>query len=173
MARVDDGHVALPAALPALRQSLDLGVVAVVGAGLSIAARFPTTAGLNALLFESLGLQSLGINSPDYVLSAWQSLAASPPARARFQSQFATIDRDRSAAPSKAHEALARLIHAGVVETVVSLNWDTALERAYERLYGASLPAGVLLKPHGDAADPESSCGQIVGRCARRHAKTR
>lgn len=157
MARANDPVAALPAALRALRQSLDLGAVAVVGAGLSIAARFPATAGLNALLCESLQYPVTGSSdSPDNALRAWHSLAASPSARARFQSQFAALDRERSAAPSLAHEGLARLIHAGVVETVVSLNWDTALERAYERLYGTMLPAGVLFKPHGDAAQPDA-----------------
>lgn len=156
MARAERAAAALPAALRTLRQSLDLGAVAVVGAGLSIAARFPATAGLNALLFESLDLPAPGSGeSPDDVLRAWQSLAVSPSARARFQSQFTAIDKDRSAAPSEAHEGLSRLIHAGVVETVVSLNWDTALEHAYGRLYGTTLPTGVLFKPHGDAAHPE------------------
>jgi hypothetical protein len=45
------------------------------------------------------------------------------------------------------HEALARLIHEGSVELVISFNWDSALERAYERLYGPSLPRSTLLKP--------------------------
>jgi hypothetical protein len=37
---------------------------------------------------------------------------------------------------------------------VISLNWDTALECAYQRLYGVAIPAGVLFKPHGDASRP-------------------
>lgn len=157
MAKSDSDDKPYAAAVSTLRQSLDLGAVAVVGAGLSIAARFPGTPGLNAFLYESLGqpyrpsTETLEAN-----LRAWESLVVDRKARARFQAQFAALDKDRSAVPSEAHEALARLIHARVVETVVSLNWDTALERAYERLYGTVIPDGVLLKPHGDAADPDS-----------------
>lgn len=40
---------------------------------------------------------------------------------------------------------------------MVSLNWDTALERSYERLFGVAVPDGVLHKPHGDAGDPSAS----------------
>ncbi|MWV51308.1 hypothetical protein GRS96_18720 [Rathayibacter sp. VKM Ac-2803] len=157
MTRPDEANARLSDALSRLRQSLNLGAVAVVGAGLSIAARFPATAGLDALLYESLDEppRSSSKTPPDD-LQLWNSLAASRKARARFQTQFAAIDRDRSAVPSPAHEALARLIHAGVVETVVSLNWDTALERAYERLYGTRIPDGTLHKPHGDAANVNS-----------------
>ncbi len=156
--------------LNGLRQSLNLGAVAVVGAGLSIAARFPGTAGLDALLFESLdhhvpsrdeaerarsrSSRATAGSSPDKLRRAWESLALNRAARMRFQTQFAAIDSERGNVPSDAHEALARLVHAGIVETVVSLNWDTALERAYARLYGTSIPGGVLFKPHGDCADP-------------------
>jgi hypothetical protein len=55
------------------------------------------------------------------------------------------------------HEALARLIHEGSVELVISFNWDSALERAYERLYGPSLPRSTLLKPPGDVAHPNEA----------------
>jgi hypothetical protein len=158
--------------LKELRTSLNLGAVAVVGAGLSIAARFPGTAGLDSLLFESLdhhlssdemtdrtranSSQASSGGSPDNLQKAWKNLDRNRAARMRFQSQFAAIDSERSNAPSEAHEALARLIHAGIVETVISLNWDTALERAYVRLYGTSIPEGVMFKPHGDCTDPST-----------------
>ncbi|WP_225216780.1 hypothetical protein, partial [Microbacterium pullorum] len=157
MARTDAAGADITGALSALRQSLNMGAVAVVGAGVSIAARFPVTAGLDALLYESLGRPfPARASTPRDSSRAWKLLAGNASARARFQSQFSAIDRDRSTQPSRAHEALARLIHADIIETVVSLNWDTALERAYERLYGTAIPAGVLFKPHGDAADPDS-----------------
>lgn len=59
--------------------------------------------------------------------------------------------------PSQAHFDLARLLNAGLVEAVVSYNWDTCLERAHEQLYGVALPAGMLHKPHGDAARPDEN----------------
>lgn len=155
-------------------QDLALGALAVVGAGLSLSSRFPLTKGLTTLLWDSLDADSaaradlavklgrsdasskklVGDEWPD-VRAAWASVASSPVARARFQAQFATLDDERSRQPSPAHEGLARLVHAGVVERVISLNWDTALEKAYSRLYGTLLPDGLLLKPHGDAARPD------------------
>ena len=151
--------------------ALTLGGVAVVGAGLSISSRFPATRGLTSLLWDALDNDlparstlavALGRNDTEAkslvgdawseVEHAWATVADNTAARTRFQNQFAKLDAERSAQPSVAHEALARLIHAGVIECVVSLNWDTALEHAYRRLYGTSLPVGVLFKPHGDAA---------------------
>lgn len=158
----------------AVSQHLALGAIAVVGAGMSIPNRFPMTSGLNTLLWDALDADPAAraklaatLNKTDgpskrsvgdrweYVMAAWATVADGPAARARFQGQFAALDAERSVQPSAAHEALARLVHAGVVECVVSLNWDTALEKTYARLYGVPVPDGVLFKPHGDAARPE------------------
>ncbi len=156
-------------------QHLALGAVAVVGAGLSIDSRFPMTGGLNTLLWDALdhdlparqavartlerpdapSKQLIGDTWAD-ILIAWEAVANAPIARGRFQNQFSSLDKERAARRSPAHEALARLIHVGVVERVVSLNWDTALEKAYLRLYGVPVPREVLHKPHGDAADAET-----------------
>jgi len=188
----------------AVGQHLSLGAMAVIGAGLSIGARFPMTGGLNTLLWDSLdadpaareevaaqlqrpdgpGKQLVGDAWHD-VIVAWKALEGSADARDRFQRQFSKLDNERSGQPSPAHEALARLIHAGVVECVVSLNWDTALERAYERLYGVPLPTAVLFKPHGDAAAPEmpwvlphepgrvsSQISEMVDQLASTYART-
>lgn len=188
----------------AVQRHLALGAVAVVGAGLSIDARFPLTTGLNTLLWDALDAdpparmsvattllrpdgpakQLVGDTWSD-ILVAWSVVESNAPARDRFQGQFSRLDSERSSHPSPAHDALARLVHAGVVECVVSLNWDTALERAYQRLYGVPLPAGVLLKPHGDAAEPGSpwvlphqpgrvptQVSEVVNRLAKAHART-
>ena len=156
--------------------ALALGGVAIVGAGLSISSRFPATRSLTSLLWDALdndlaarSALAIRLGRADAeaktlfgdvwadVEQAWAAVAGSRTARARFQSQFVELDEERSAQPSVAHEGLARLIHAGVIECVISLNWDTALERAYQRLYGTSLPSGVLFKPHGDASSPAES----------------
>ena len=145
-----------------------------MGAGLSIEARFPLTSGLNPLLWDALDAdvearrrlaQNLGRpdslakelvgDNWDDVVSAWEVVGESRAARQRFQHQFSELDSKRSAQPSPAHEALARLVHAGIVVRVVSLNWDTALECAYRRLYGVQLLRSVLAKPHGDASQPD------------------
>lgn len=156
--------------------ALALGGVAIVGAGLSINSRFPATRGLTSLLWDALDSdlparlalatvlgrddkesKTLVGDSWADVERAWAAVANNGVARARFQEQFAELDEERSAQPSAAHEGLARLIHAGVIECVISLNWDTALERAYRRLYGTSLPSDILFKPHGDASSPAES----------------
>jgi len=163
----------LAARIAGTDMALTLGGVAIVGAGLSIGSRFPSTLGLTSLLWDALdadvgaraefarahgrrdaGAKSLVGDAWADVEPAWAAVAKSPVARARFQLQFAELDGERSAQPSVAHEALARLIHADVIECVISLNWDTALESAYQKLYGAAMPTGVLFKPHGDAAQP-------------------
>jgi hypothetical protein len=157
-----------------LRSRLGLGVVAVVGAGLSVAARYPTSPGLTALLWDALDADPTAraalaeeIRQPDapakhligddsaYWVPAWRTIEHSSLARQRFQQEVANLDRQRGSQPSAAHEALAALIHAGIVECVVSLNWDTALEQAYRRQYGTDVPEGLLFKPHGDVAHPD------------------
>jgi len=148
------------------------GAVTVLGAGLS-AARFPMTTQLRSLLWHAIdavpaardGLAAtLGIagtakemigQDSDAVDSAWRLVERDPAVRTAFQRAFARLDADRE--PSAAHYALARLVHAGLVEYVVSFNWDTALERASEQLFGTSLTGrrDLLAKPHGDAAQPD------------------
>lgn len=154
---------------------MNMGAVVVVGAGLSLDARFPLTLGLDALVWDALDrtpatrrlvaarlglLDAPGKNlvGDDWsrISAAWEAIGLDPDARFRIQEHFANLDRERVFLPSPAHEALARLVHAGVVEGVISLNWDTALESAYQRLFGVKVPDGVLLKPHGDAATPET-----------------
>jgi len=153
---------------------LNLGVVAVVGAGLSLGARYPNTSGLNALLWDAVDsdpqaraavaarlsvtdapAKALIAEDADRWGVAWAMVAESAVARRRLQSGFAALDQARAGHPSPSHEALARLIHVGTVEAVVSFNWDSALESAYARLYGTAIPEGVLFKPHGDVARPD------------------
>src|SRR5262249_1914913 len=76
--------------------------------------------------------------------------------RSTFQNSFAALDRERASVQSPAHTALARLLHAGRVLTVVSLNWDTLLEAAFTRRYGIDVNAqgNRLAKPHGDCRQP-------------------
>ncbi len=149
------------------------GAVAVLGAGLS-APRFPMTGDLNSLLWHAIDSDSDALarlkrdlgsqgrtakevigQAPAALDAGWRVVESNRNVRMAFQKAFARLDADRE--PTPAHFALARLIKAGLIECVVSFNWDTALERAYEQLYGASLPANgaFLFKPHGDAATPE------------------
>jgi hypothetical protein len=148
------------------------GAVAILGAGLS-APRYPMTAELASLLWHSFDAhpaaraalaKQLGKDNaeaknlidedPVAVEAAWLAVKANPAVRVTLQSAFARLDADRE--PTPAHYGIARLIHEGLVEYVVSFNWDTALERAHEQLFGTSIAGRheLLDKPHGDAANP-------------------
>jgi hypothetical protein len=158
----------------ALAQIRPWGAVAVVGAGMSFAG-YPMTAGLNPLLWQALDAceparqataHALGrspARAKELVGDDWaklhlgyQQLRLHPQARAAFQRGFAALDSQRQPAP--AHEAMARLMHHGLIELTVSFNWDTAVERAWTARYGTALPtaAAQFIKPHGSAADPDT-----------------
>jgi hypothetical protein len=149
------------------------GAVAVVGAGVS-SSRLPRTGLIAPLVWQAIdahpdardalrsALAGGGATTKDLVgtdeakmVQAWRVIEEFPGVRASFQEAFARLDLDRD--PTPAHYALARLIRAGVVELVISFNWDTLLERAHEQLYGTRLIGAPerLIKPHGNAATPE------------------
>jgi hypothetical protein len=87
---------------------------------------------------------------------AWPLLNTYPKALGAFRGAFIELDAQRASAPSLAHSVLAELLHRRIVEVVVSFNWDTLLDAAYRRRYGAALPVDWQFKPHGDAAHPET-----------------
>jgi hypothetical protein len=144
--------------------------VVVVGAGLS-AFGYPMTAELPPLLWQAIGdvpgaveelrrvagrtgsAKEILSASPDHVQLGWQLAREIPEVRTAFQCAFARLDADRE--PSSAHLDLARLVHLGRVECVISYNWDSCLERAYEQTYGVPLAEGMLYKPHGDVGRPK------------------
>lgn len=138
--------------------------VVVVGAGLS-AFGYPMTSQLPALLWQAiedasaqdeLRVRSGKVGSPKEILGVdgnlmtvgWQLVREAPTVRLAFQTAFAQLDAERD--PSQAHFDLACLIRLGRVRCVISYNWDSCLERAYEQLYGIALPDDTLFKPHGD-----------------------
>jgi hypothetical protein len=150
--------------------------VAIVGAGVSFMAGLPLTHNLDPLLWQAvdsdeealsrladrLGCQpaaakSMIADNPHARQSAFEIISACSHAREAFQRGFSLLDKERARAHSRAHDALARLLHRRHLETVISLNWDTLLEAAYLRLYGSPLApeSSWLWKPHGDAAHPE------------------
>ena len=88
-------------------------------------------------------------------LDAWRSVACSTVARAQFQEGFTALDRERRGAFSATHDALAEMLHRGLLAHIVSLNWDTQLEAAWIARYGQleTLRAR-LTKPHGNASNP-------------------
>lgn len=157
-----------------MRGQLMLGAVVVVGTGLPISANDPTRAGLTAVLWRAIdadlaarALLAAELGQPDQPAKllvgddfdrsniAWRAVENSTRARQRFQHEMTNLNLRHNARPSAAHEALAALIHAGAIECVVSLNWDTGLESAYRRRYGTEIPPRILFKPYGDATHPE------------------
>lgn len=154
----------------ATAQIRSYGAVAVLGAGVP-ASRYPMTDQLVSLLWHSIDSDGAArsrlaadLGKPDAPTklligddrvareAGWRIVETNHRVREAFQQAFARLDADRE--PTPAHYALARLVHAGLIEYVISFNWDTALERAYEQLFGASMTtkSNVLAKPHGDAA---------------------
>lgn len=93
----------------------------------------------------------------DRLRVAFSKIATDSGARSHFQQSFVRLDQERSAGSSPVHMALARLIHEGRLSHVVSLNWDTLLEAAFQRLFGidANAQGQKLWKPHGDCRRPE------------------
>ena len=162
-----------------LRHAADLirawGSVAVIGAGMSRERGYPLSAELLPLLWQSIDsdegaradlaarlsldiapAKSLVGGDESRVREAYLLVASHDVCRLAFQHGFATLDARRRYASSPAHNALAEMNHRGMAESIVSLNWDTALEAAHERHYGRRLASGSegFFKPHGDAADP-------------------
>lgn len=145
--------------------------IVVVGAGLS-AYGYPMTAQLPPLLWQPveadpgalaelrsrtghLGSVKEILTSTDNIQLGWQLARRYARVRSAFQHAFVQLDADRK--PSQAHRDLARLIRLRRIEVVISYNWDSCLERAYEETYGIPLPAGTLFKPHGDVAHPDEA----------------
>jgi len=149
--------------------------IVIVGAGTSFMSGMPLAGHLPPLIWQVLDrheepLRSvcaeLGIGSgrakavigddPARIRAAFSHIAANSAVRREFQTSFAVLNQERTRTPSVAHTALARLIHSRVVTQVISLNWDTLLEAAFENRYGIQINAqGVKLwKPHGDCASP-------------------
>jgi hypothetical protein len=73
----------------------------------------------------------------------------------RFKEVFKAVNDRHNTNHSFVHESLCKLIHAGYIKVVISLNWDDLLEKAWERLYGTKINDNRvnLLKPHGDVRD--------------------
>lgn len=168
------GTDALKRAISDIRTS---DAVIVVGAGASYAAGMPLAGQLPPLVWHTLDqhplvreriASSLGSrdcaakaligDSARAVALAFAGIGSDDASRDTFQRAFASLDRDRRRQASDAHDALARLVYAGLALRVVSLNWDTLLEASFQRRYGANINAQgrVLWKPHGDCSEPEA-----------------
>ena len=154
------------------------GAVVLLGAGASYHAGMPLAGQLAPLVWHTLdshkdvlirlapthdarrrhAKEVVGENA-DQILRAFALIAANPRCKEVFQSSFANLNRDKSDVVSKAHDALAKLIYTKHVIRIVSLNWDTLIETAFARRYGADINAQgrVLYKPHGNCVSPNAN----------------
>ena len=148
--------------------------IALIGAGASLQAGMPLTGQLYPILWNTLDNVLLArkqlveklncLDAPakniigydwDKLMVAFAIISENSAARVMFQKAFSEYDKDKSI-PSLVHLSLARLIHTGYIEMVISLNWDTHLEKAWTSLYGTNINSEkiILHKPHGDASTP-------------------
>lgn len=101
--------------------------------------------------------QAVG-DDPARIKCAFECIADEPAAQTLFKECVCNLNEARCGNVSSPHEALARLIFARHVIGVLSLNWDTLLESAFQQRYGfwPSPTVFDFWKPHGDCAQPYS-----------------
>ena len=188
----------MPQAIPAkddLKRAADQirvsDAIVVLGAGASYQAGMPLAGQLSPLVWHALDRHPNVLEKVASILNvplarakdvvgdnaarirhAFAQIAADPLSRRTFQLAFTSLNHDKSRVTSRSHDALAELIYAKHAIRVVSLNWDTLLESAFDRRYGAGINAQgrLLFKPHGDCADPYTDWvlpheeGRVSGR---------
>lgn len=146
----------------------------IVGAGASFQAGMPLVGQLSPMMWHALEsnpkllgqvCDNLGVargtakrviaDDRNRMLKAFELIAEDGVARRAFQKSVCDLNNSRCRDMSAPHEALARLIFAGRIMGILSLNWDTLLERAFLRNYGfwPSSSTFDFWKPHGDCAD--------------------
>jgi hypothetical protein len=149
--------------------------VCLLGAGASYANGLPTLSQIPDLLWfafdsslearkllaKKLGekdkaAKALIGKNKDKIVAAWEVLKQNAKVRLAFQKGFAELDLKRRSQYSPLYTGLAQLIHRRVIDYTISFNWDSLLESAYQKNYGAELAGEWLHKPHGDVAHPEA-----------------
>ena len=152
--------------------------VVLLGAGASYEAGMPLARQLPPLVWHALdahpdvlrqlasifkvshgGAKDIVADYVERIRTAFRYIATDSSIRKTFQAAFTKLNCDRIKDVSGAHDALARLVYSKHVVRVVSLNWDTLLESAFERRYGTDIngQGHLLFKPHGDCADPNTN----------------
>jgi len=162
-----------PAAMLAISMHAQPGVYAVLlGSGVSTAAGIPTGWGVVKDLVRQVAVaagpgdeESLGMAEADPEMwwaqhrggqigysSLLETLAPTAPARqGLLAGYFEASERDREEGlktPSRAHEALARLVKRGLVRVILTTNFDRLTERALE---AAGVPPQVIARPEAVA----------------------
>ncbi|WP_252247038.1 SIR2 family protein [Clostridium sp. ZBS4] len=85
------------------------------------------------------------------IKKAFNLIENCPGALLKFKEGFKRLNDAHLNDNISAYISLAKLIHDEHMECVISLNWDSLLEAAWEKLYGTDINADkkVLYKPHG------------------------
>lgn len=162
----------------AVNKIRSLDALIILGAGASYEVGMPLAGQLAPLVWHTLDrspillnrlCEKLGVTIAkpkqvvgddwDRVSCAFEFIANDIDARRIFQTSFVNLNDARSQYESAPHIALARLVFARAVVGVVSLNWDTLLENAFQNLFGfwPSYADSNLWKPHGDCKQPNSN----------------
>lgn len=150
--------------------------VVLMGAGASFAAGMPLAGQLSPLVWHALdsnpdllqrfcadlgapltAAKAIVDDNPPRVSRALELIKNDQATYRTFKKTFCELNQTRAAKSSPAHTALARLVHAGKVIEVISLNWDTLLECAFHERFGFGINSqGIKLwKPHGDCLHPD------------------
>ncbi len=149
--------------------------IVIVGAGASFMAGMPLSGQLAPVVWQVLDRcpavlqsvsQDVGVtggsaksiigDDPARLNAAFVHVAGHADARREFRQTFSRLNVERTRSISPTHLALARLVHCRAVSHIISLNWDTFLEAAFENRFGIAVNAQqkTLWKPHGDCASP-------------------
>ena len=131
--------------------------IVIVGAGFSYDSYAPLLKDMEGIACAAL--QTLGISDPhtlyrDNPEEAWKLLGAE---WITFQGIMSNILAMKE--PAQQHHILAELFHDGLIDHIVSFNWDDLIEKAYSSSFGSAIPVvsddnsdsdHALWKLHGD-----------------------
>lgn len=142
--------------------------VVVVGAGISFEPGMPLYNQLAPTIWEvirsfpEIDKEFKGIGSSkdrigedfESIKKAFHYIEENKKALAMFKRMFKNIN-DKIVSAPEIHKNIARLVHERHFELIVSLNWDSLIEKSWSKLYGTEINQNKtsLIKPHGDVLD--------------------
>jgi hypothetical protein len=144
------------------------GSILIIGAGASFESGMPLYKQLAPIVWQTVDdfpslKQTIGVNADvpaklaiceeaEKIIDVLQYIENSREATTSFKQSFKVLNDQHNTNNLSVHKDLCRLIHAGFIKMVVSLNWDDLLECAWESLYGTDINGNKpnLIKPNGD-----------------------
>lgn len=144
------------------------GSILIMGAGASFESGMPLYKQLAPIIWQIVDnfpsiKHSIGVNTDvpaklaigdeaEKIIDVLDVIENSSEATTSFKHSFKDLNDRLNTNNLTVHKELCRLIHAGLIKLVISLNWDDLLERAWESLYGTNINSNKpnLIKPNGD-----------------------